>query len=90
MNEGRNYRADDGAEPPPPGTERTSFLRSGGFYIEWLREDWFKDAAQVTEGPAFEPGDAAIQQTAKLWIQKKASMEQLFLETKIPLAGGGR
>lgn len=78
------------AEPPDPGTVRTCFLRSGGFYIEWLREDWFKDAATVTEGPAFEPGDEAIQKTAKLWIQKKPNMEKLFLETKIPLAGGKR
>jgi hypothetical protein len=78
------------AEPPAPGTERTCFLRSGGFYIEWLREDWFKDAATVTKGPAFEPGNEAIQQTAKLWIQKKPAMEKLFLETKIPLAGAGR
>jgi hypothetical protein len=78
------------AEPPAPGTERTCFLRSGGFYIEWLREDWFKDAGAVTEGPAFEPGNEAIQQTAKLWIEKKASLEKQFLETKIPLAGGKR
>jgi hypothetical protein len=78
------------AEPPAAGTERTCFVRSGGFYIEWLREDWFKDAITVTQGPAFEPNDEAVQLTAKLWIKKKPGMEKQFLETKIPLVGGGR
>jgi hypothetical protein len=78
------------AAPPAPGAVRTTFLRSGGFYVEWLREDWFKEASKVTKGPGFQPGNAAIQQTALLWLEKKTFMEQRFFETKIPLAGDGR
>ena len=78
------------AEPPAPGAVRTTFLRSGGFYVEWLREDWFKEAGSVAEGPGFQPGSAAIQKTAQLWLEKKTFMEQRFLETKIPLAGDAR
>jgi len=78
------------ADPPTPGTERTCFIRSRGFYVEWLREDWFKDAMKVTEGTTFEPGDKAIMQTARLWLGKKEAMERMFTATKIPLAGGGQ
>lgn len=78
------------AEVPAPGSVRTRFIRSRGFYIEWLREDWFKDAGNVATGPSFEPGDEAVMETARLWLQKKVDLEQRFMETKIPLAGGAR
>jgi hypothetical protein len=42
----------------------------------------------VTAAPPFEPGDEAVIQTARLWLQKKDDMERRFTETKIPLAGG--
>ena len=78
------------AEMPAPGIERTCFIRSRGFYVEWLREDWFKDAGKVATGPAFEPGDEAVTKTARLWLQRKDDLERRFIETKIPLAGGAR
>jgi len=89
---GKKYRipviAEPPAEAPSTGTERTCFLRSRGFYIEWLRDDWFNDTGRVTAAPPFEPGDEAVIQTARLWLQKKDDMERRFTETKIPLAGG--
>jgi hypothetical protein len=78
------------AEGPAPGTERTCFIRSRGFYIEWLRADWFRDGGRVTAGSPFEPGDEAVIQTARLWLQTKEDLEWRFTETKIPLAGGAR
>jgi hypothetical protein len=78
------------AETPAPGIERTCFIRSRGFYIEWLREDWFKNAGRATTGPAFEPGDETVMETARLWLERKDDLERRFIETKIPLAGGAR
>ena len=78
------------AEAPAPGTERTCFIRSRGFYIEWLRPDWFRDGGSVTAASPFEPGDEAVIQTARLWLQKKDDLERRFAETKIPLAGGAQ
>jgi hypothetical protein len=85
---GESYTLFFPAEAPATGTERTCFLRSRGFYIEWLRDDWFNDTGRVTAAPPFEPGDEAVIQTARLWLQKKDDMERRFTETKIPLAGG--
>ena len=85
---GESYTLFFPAEASAARTERTCFLRSRGFYIEWLREDWFNDAGRLTAAPPFEPGDEAVIQTAQLWLQKKDDMERRFTETKIPLAGG--
>jgi len=78
------------AEAPSRGTSRTCFLRSRGFYIEWLREEWFQNADTVAAGPVFEPNDAVVVQTARLWLERKDDLERRFAETKIPLAGGAR
>jgi hypothetical protein len=78
------------AETPAPGTERTCFIRSRCFYIEWLRADWFRDGGSVTAASSFEPGDEAVIRTARLWLQKKDDLERRFTETKIPLAGGAQ
>jgi hypothetical protein len=78
------------AEALAPGTERTCFIRSRGFYIEWLRADWFRDDGSVTAASPFEPGDEAVIQTTRLWLQTNDDVERRFTETKIPLAGGAQ
>lgn len=87
---GESYTLFFPSETPAPGTVQSGFIRSRGFYIEWLREDWFRGSAKVTESPTFEPGDEAVKQTARLWLRKKDDLERRFAETKIPLAGGAR
>lgn len=87
---GENHTLFFPADPPAPGTERTCFLQSKGFYIEWLRENWFNSESVEMPSSSFEPGDSATMQTAKLWLQNRASLERLFDETKIPLAGGAK
>jgi hypothetical protein len=68
-------------EPVPAGSERDWFVRTGGYYIEWLRRDWLGTEPAVR----FKPDDHSITQAAALWLDKKPDMERLFLETKLPV-----
>jgi len=67
--------------PVPAGKRRTWFVRTGGYYIEWLRPDWL-----ATEPAArFEPKDASVMRAAVLWLNKKTEMERQFFETRLPV-----
>lgn len=77
-------------EPEPaPGAERTVFLRSSGFYIEWLREAWFTQGGEPTAAPRFEPNAEAVTRAGRRWLERKEEFERAFTQTKIPLAGAG-
>lgn len=69
------------ADPVPEGLERDWFVRTEGYYTEWLRRDWLK----AEPNARFELDDQSIMQAASLWLQKKPEMERLFLETKLPV-----
>lgn len=67
----------------PGSSNRTSyFVRSKGYYIEWLRKHWFDGSLPFAE---FQPNDKAVQDAADMWDNQKASLEELFLNTRIPL-----
>lgn len=70
-------------EPPTQGLERECFVRSGGYYIEWLRKDWLES------GPAtwFQPRDEALSELATLWLKKKPDLERRFFEMRVPVRG---
>ncbi len=70
--------------PPNLDEERSSFfLKSKGFYIEWLRNDWFGDDLTKENNVSFELNDETILKTAKLWLEKKNQFEKKFYESKI-------
>jgi hypothetical protein len=72
--------------PVPPGMQRSYFLKSRGYYIEWLRRDWLKtDPNRVAE--KFEINDDTITTAAQLWIAKKQPFEKQFYESKISRGG---
>ena len=68
-------------EPLSGGLEREYFVRSGGYYIEWLRKDWLES------GPAawFQPRDEALTELATLWLEKKPDLERRFFEMRVPV-----
>jgi len=73
--------------PPPGAMQRNYFLRSRGFYIEWLREEWLAESLRNPNGEKFEPNDATIVRTAQRWLSEKPALEAQFFNTRIPLAG---
>lgn len=74
--------------PVPEGRQRTYFLKSRGFYIEWLRQEWLARRPDGEEAVPFELNDDTVVKTARLWLRKKDRFEKEFFESKVPGAGG--
>jgi hypothetical protein len=68
--------------PSEPGTERTFFLSSQGYYTEWMRPEWIVSGSE-SEGFRASPG--AVEELVALWLEKKDAFEAEFYETRIPV-----
>ncbi|MBN1560699.1 hypothetical protein JW998_10645 [candidate division KSB1 bacterium] len=79
---------DTGQEPP--GKKRTCFLHSRGFYIEWLRREWYDDSMARTENITLQLDENLILRAAEQWLAKKEAFEKQFFDSKIQLAGEGK
>ena len=69
---------DVGAEPEV-GT-RSFLLSSQGYYTEWIRPSWVRDAA----GDPPEPGDALLREAMRRWAGHRTDFEREFFESRIP------
>lgn len=65
-----------------PGTPRTYLLGAQGYYIEWMRADWLREA--TGEGP-FDPASVRPSELLREWHMQRDSMEELFYSTRIPV-----
>lgn len=65
-----------------PGTHRTFLLGSQGYYTEWIRGSWIRNAS-VSE--PFMPTDAAVIEAIRKWSRTRAAFEQKFFESKVPV-----
>jgi hypothetical protein len=68
--------------PAAEGTERTFFLASQGYYIEWIRRGWITSARDTT---TFQPGDAALLSALERWRQVQDTLERRFYATRVPV-----
>ena len=68
--------------PPEPGLARSYMLASQGYYSEWIRSDWIRNADQAVK---FQPGDDTVETLMKLWLSKKDSFEAAFYSSRIPV-----
>lgn len=64
------------------GVERTFFLASQGYYIEWIRRGWIAGARDTT---TFRPGDAALLTAIERWRQVQDTLERRFYATRVPV-----
>jgi len=58
---------------------RTWMLASQGYYTEWVRGDWIKNAS----GKAFEPTNQTLVEVIRGWRAKQNSMEKMFYSQRI-------
>jgi len=63
----------------PADKERTFFLASEGYYMEWMRADWLKEEHRTT----FEPGTDALLRAVALYAEKRDGFRELFESTKL-------
>ena len=72
--------------PPAPGMNRTYFVLSNGYYVEWIRPGWVKENKDL---PGFDlSNDVQNRETlARLWMAKKDTFEGQFFSHRIPVQG---
>lgn len=61
---------------------RTFLLAAHGYYTEWVRGDWLK---QATETQAFDPGRVYVGDLLRDWRAAKDSLEAAFYSTRVPV-----
>lgn len=64
------------------GASRTFLLASQGYYIEWVRGGWIREAA--TPIP-FVPGDSVVARTLERWRTERPGLESRFASSRIPV-----
>jgi hypothetical protein len=70
------------AGPARPGSERTFLLGAQGYYSEWIRGAWLKEARPPKK---FVLSDEALLEAMSRWQLKKPSFERQFYATRIPV-----
>jgi hypothetical protein len=61
---------------------RTFLLASQGYYTEWIRGTWIKQAKAVEP---FVPTDAALLVALRRWSRERATFEPRFLAARVPV-----
>ncbi len=67
--------------------ERSWLLASQGYYTEWLRQDWLKQAALGGPADPFTPTDATLDALFERWRSVGPEMERRFFASRIPTGG---
>ena len=80
---GQSYRLEYSVAPVPKGMRRRYFLKSRGYYIEWLRKKWLVQNPYTGSFVRFALNDETIKKTAQLWLNQKAAYQKSFFESKI-------
>lgn len=71
-------RFDVGVRPGP----RTFLLASQGYYTEWIRGAWIK---QAKAAEPFVPTDESLLVALRRWSQQRATFEPRFLAARVPV-----
>ena len=77
---GDRYSVEFDVGPEPEVGTRSYLLSSQGYYTEWIRPEWVREAT----GDAPEPGDAMLRQAMRLWAERRTDFERKFFESRIP------
>ena len=68
---------------PRSGIMRSYFLKSQGYYIEWIRNEWFNDKNRSDFDIAFDLNENTLIETAKRWSSKKPEFEKHFFSSRV-------
>jgi len=75
---GQSFSVEFDAGKPAPGT-RTYMLAAQGYYTEWVRGSWIKNAS----GKTFTPSDAVLVEAIRGWRSKQSEFEGRFYSTRL-------
>jgi len=68
--------------PAPLDSARSFLLASQGYYSEWIRGSWVKNASDSTK---FSPSADALDRTFQRWSAQRDSLDRAFYSTRIPV-----
>jgi hypothetical protein len=71
--------------PPSAGSEMTLFVRSKGYYTEWIRGSWISQPLGADRFDLFQI-NRTMTRLAELWLQERRNMESLFFRNRIPVS----
>ena len=63
-------------------SERTFFLASEGYYIEWVRREWLVNGRETEP---FRPGPETLAEALRRWRESRETMEDQFYASRIPV-----
>jgi len=66
----------------PRDSTRTFLLASQGYYSEWVRASWVRNASDTVK---FTPSAGALDRTLRRWNTQRDSVARAFYATKIPM-----
>lgn len=69
---------------PVTGKKITFIIESGGFYTEWIRGNWIKNATGSYRFNIFDL-KGTFSELVHSWIKNKDNLEELFFKTRIPI-----
>ncbi|MFC1595431.1 hypothetical protein ACFL3X_00780 [Gemmatimonadota bacterium] len=69
---------------PAPDEMTAVFLKSAGYYTEWLRGDWITNEPTAYQFNLLKLNET-IQALADSWLENRALMERTFFQSKIPV-----
>jgi hypothetical protein len=81
-NPGHAFQVRFDAGTAPVGSARTFLLSSQGYYTEWIRGAWMRNAT-LTE--PFMPTDEAVVTAMRKWSSTRESFERRFLAARVPV-----
>jgi hypothetical protein len=87
---GDEYRLSFDLPPISPNQTRSYFMRSRGYYIEWLRQGWIARAASAAPEPVFEMGTPVLQRTAQEWLARRSAFETEFFTSRVGARKGAK
>lgn len=67
-----------------PGSEVSIFVRSKGYYTEWIRGGWVRDLHQGYQFDLSEPRKT-LHYLAVRWLEEKKEIEAKFFDARIPV-----
>ena len=67
---------------PSTGMSSSYILSSQGYYSEWIRPQWIREA---TAKERFRPAEDTIEKLMTLWLSKKDEFETAFFDSRLPV-----
>jgi hypothetical protein len=81
---GQQFTLRFGTGAAPRDSVRTFLLATDGYYTEWIRGDWVRQAEAAASRP-FIASDSTLAETVRHWSSVAPAFESAFAHTRIPV-----